>query len=309
MKVCLSVDMEGISQITNPLAVKAFCKEYWNSGQRAMQNEVIAAAEGLKAGGADEIVVLDNHGSGNTYNLVNDGLPAGARLETWNVFDLRSHDVEAMLQLGYHARCGPVGFIAHTYVGGLRLRAGGEFISESHGRAWASRVPLLGIIGNDTHAATLGSLDEVPFLTVQQTVDRGDATPAFDDPREGLEAIRDFAAQALRDHKDAPTPDPPRQFLFEASIPEDMAIAQELTKASWARRSATEYEVELQDWSEARAPLAAAMAGAVAPYRTYFPGGELRSRATFESWEAGTLQDATRAYSEWINEQQEEWLV
>jgi D-amino peptidase len=309
MKVCLSVDMEGISQITNPLAVKAFCKEYWNSGQRAMQNEVIAAAEGLKAGGADEIVVLDNHGSGNTYNLVNDGLPAGARLETWNVFDLRSHDVEAMLQLGYHARCGPVGFIAHTYVGGLRLRAGGEFISESHGRAWASRVPLLGIIGNDTHAATLGSLDEVPFLTVQQTVDRGDATPAFDDPREGLEAIRDFAAQALRDHKDAPTPDPPRQFLFEASIPEDMAIAQELTKASWARRSATEYEVELQDWSEARAPLAAAMAGAVAPYRTYFPGGELRSRATFESWEAGTLQDAARAYSEWINEQQEEWLV
>lgn len=309
MRVCLSVDMEGISQITNPRAVKAFCEEYWDLGQRAMQNDVIAAAEGLKAGGADDVVVLDNHGSGNTFNLVPDGFPAGVRLETWNVFDLRSHDVEAMLQLGYHARCGPVGFIAHTYVGGLRLRAGGELISESHGRAWASRVPLLGIIGNDTHAATLGSLDGVPFLTVQQTIDRGHATPTFDDTRDALEAIREFAAQTMRDHKNAPTPDPPRQFLFEASIPENMAKAEELAKASWVRRSATEYEVELGDWSEARAPLAAAMAGAVAPYRSYFPRGELRSRAAFESWEAETLQDATRAYSDWINEQQEEWLA
>src|SRR5579885_3217754 len=123
MKVCVSVDMEGIAQVTDPLAVKAFCREYWDSGRQSMQNDVIAVAEGLEAGGATEIVILDNHGSGNTFNLVEDGLPERARLETWNVFDLRDHGVHVMLQVGYHARCGPVGFIAHTYVGGLRLRA------------------------------------------------------------------------------------------------------------------------------------------------------------------------------------------
>lgn len=309
MKVCLSVDMEGIAQIINPLAVKAFCKEYWESGRQAMQDDVAAAARGLLAGGASEVVILDNHGSGNTYNLVDDGLPDLARLETWNVFDLRDHDIQAMLQIGYHARCGPTGFIAHTYVGGLRLRAAGELISESHGRAWASGVPLLGIIGNDTHAESLGSLDGVPYLVVQETINRGHASAAFDSQAESGEAIMEFAERVMRDCRDAPIPEPPHQFLFEASIPEDIAIPDKLADASWVQRTETEYEIELDSWRDARAPLASAMAGALAPYRRFFPSGELRTRETFESHDPNPLQEAERAYRQWIDQRQEEWLT
>jgi hypothetical protein len=53
-----------------------------------MTADVAAAAVGLLAARAEEVVVLDNHLSGNPENILGEALPAGARPETWNVFDL-----------------------------------------------------------------------------------------------------------------------------------------------------------------------------------------------------------------------------
>ena len=97
--------------------------------------EVAAACEGLLAGGATDVVVLDNHVSGNPANISPAALPPGARLESWNVWDIPEHDVDAMFQVGYHARGGVDGFHSHTYGLDLRLRYGDELVSESHGRA------------------------------------------------------------------------------------------------------------------------------------------------------------------------------
>lgn len=309
MKVCLSADMEGISHITDPFQTKAYCREYWDAGRTEMNNDVAAAAQGLLDGGASEVVVLDNHGSGNTYNLVPEALPEGAHLETWNVFDLVDNGVQAMLQVGYHPRCGPSGFIAHTYVGGLRLRANGELISESHGRTWASRVPLLGIIGNDTHAHSLGSLGGVRFLEVQRSHSRGGASPVYKSRGESSGAIREFAAESAREWERAPTPTPPEQFLFEASMPEGFASPEIMGSGGWIRRSPTEYYIELATWSDARRPLAAAMQGTSTPYRQFFQNGELRARDVFEHSDEEMLREARQAYGHWIQEEQLEWIV
>ena len=206
VRIVLSVDMEGISQIGTPRETLACRAEYWATGKPRMEAETAAAAEGLLAAGATEVIVLDNHGSGNPENVSPQCLPAGARLETWNVFDLPAHDVDGMLQVGYHARGGVDGFISHTYVPGLRLRVDGELISESHGRAWAAGVPMLGIVGNDSHRDTLGSLSDVPFLVVQRSRGRGAMEPVFADAEEGLSAVRDFAAERLRGIGDAEPP-------------------------------------------------------------------------------------------------------
>ncbi len=89
------------------------------------------------------MIILDNHYSGNPVN-VSPGLPApGARLETWNGFELPHRNIDAMFQRGYHSRGGGKGFFSHTYGPSLRLRVGDELISESHGRAWAAQAPLL----------------------------------------------------------------------------------------------------------------------------------------------------------------------
>ena len=80
MRVVLSVDMEGVSQLVEPNEILACCDEYWATGKPWLEADVAAACRGLLAGGADEVVVLDNHASGNTYNVWPDA-PLGARLE------------------------------------------------------------------------------------------------------------------------------------------------------------------------------------------------------------------------------------
>jgi D-amino peptidase len=308
MKICLSADMEGISQITNPLEVKAFCPQYWESGRAHMNDDVKAAARGLLDGGATEVVVLDNHGSGNTYNIIAEELPDRTRLETWNVFELQERGIEGMLQIGYHPHCGPAGFISHTYVGGLRLRVNGEYISESHGRCWGSNVPLLGIIGNDTHAGSLGSLAGAPYLVVQHTQDRGAAMPAHRDADTSHAAIREFAESAVENFDAAPRFAPPTDVLFEASMPLGMSDSDVMKKAGWHQRSTTEFEVKLATWPDARQPLAAAMAATATPYRKYFSAGEIRTFELFRNSEDQTLAEATRAFAGWIAEEQADWI-
>jgi D-aminopeptidase len=161
VRIAVSVDMEGALQSRSVGEIWGCLPEYWQTGKPRLEDDVAAACEGLLAGGTSDLVVLDNHG-GNTVNVSAEALPAGARLETWRDFDLLDDGVDATFQLGYHPRGGIDGFLSHTYVPGLRLRVDGELISESHGRAWASGVPLLGITGSDLHQQTLGSLSQTP---------------------------------------------------------------------------------------------------------------------------------------------------
>ncbi len=307
MLIALSADMEGISQLCDPASILAFERSYWHEGRRRLTADVVAAATGLLRAGADEVVVLDNHGSGNPENVIGSELPPGARLETWNVFDLADRGVDAMLQVGYHARAGTSGYICHTYVPRLRLRVGGELISESHGRIWAARVPLLGIVGNDTHQQTLGSLEEVPFLVVQRTGSMAEMAPVFPDQDSADEAIAAFAAQALRDG--GMTFDAPGSPLFEASFDSD-GTDPGMVAAGWRQVNETEYATELSDWAQAREPLAAAMAAAIAPWVPYFASYELSSLGAAERvHDEPILREGRQRFAAWLSADHPEWLT
>jgi D-aminopeptidase len=218
MLVAVSVDMEGASQLRSVREIFGCMPEYWETGKPRLEADVAVACEGLLAGGASELVVLDNHG-GNTVNVSPESLPPGARLETWNAYELRENGVDAMFQVGYHARGGVDGFLSHTYVPGLRLRVGAELISESHGTVWAAEVPVLGIVGNDLHQQTLGSLEGTPYLVVQESTGRDAMRPVFADPQDGLEAIRSFAQTSARASASARAIAAPTSVTFEASMP------------------------------------------------------------------------------------------
>src|SRR5436190_9266907 len=120
MLVALSADMEGVSQLDDWRAIFAFEPAYWREGRAQVEAEVAAAARGLLTGGADEVVVLDNHASGNPINIRAESLPARARLETWDVFELRDRGVDALLQVGYHSRAG----LERVRAAHLRARVG-----------------------------------------------------------------------------------------------------------------------------------------------------------------------------------------
>jgi D-aminopeptidase len=272
MLVAVSVDMEGASQLRHIRETFGCFPEYWETGKPGLEADVAAACEGLLAGGCSELVVLDNHG-GNTINVSAESLPRAARLEQWHVFDLPGHGADAMFQVGYHARGGVNGFLSHTYVPGLRLRVDDELISESHARAWAAGVPLLGIVGNDLHERTLGSLADTPFLVVQKSVGRGAMRPVFDHPGEGLDAIRAFAERCARERASSRPIEPPTEVTFGASMPNGNDVVAQMADGGWTRVGDVEFAVELETWGNAREPLAAAMNAAVAPFMPYWLGG------------------------------------
>lgn len=306
MRVALSADMEGISQLDDPHSILAFERAYWSAGRHRMTADVAAAARGLLRGGADEVVVLDNHGSGNPLNVIGEQLPAGAQLESWNVFDLAQHGVEAMLQVGYHARAGERAYVSHTYVPELRLRVNGELISESHGRAWAAGVPLLGIIGNDVHQRTLGSLSGVPYLVVQRTSCMEEMEPVFADQMSAADAIEAFSAQALLDG--GITYRAPAEPLFEASFGAE-GQQPSLAAAGWRQTSDTEYEIQLDVWASAREPLAAAMGAAIAPWMPYFGTYDLSSpEALEEVHDEPVLVEGRERFAAWLAADHPAWL-
>jgi D-aminopeptidase len=307
MLVAVSVDMEGASQLRDVCEIFGCFPEYWETGKPRLEADVRAACDGLLAGGAAELVVIDNHG-GNTVNVLPDSLPSEARLETWNVYELREHGVDAMFQVGYHARGGVDGFLSHTYLPGLRLRVAGELISESHGRAWAAEVPLLGIVGNDLHEQTLGSLAGTPYLVVQRSLGRQAMHPVFEDPQDGLEAIRSFAEMCARDAAKAPGVSSPRRVTFEASLPNGRDVVDDLRAAGWERVGDVEYAVELETWRDSREPLAAAMNASFAPFAPYWLGG-------FAGADEAAAADQERVarlrmiFDAWAAESHPQWYV
>jgi D-amino peptidase len=299
MRVVLSADMEAVAHISDVREVLACRPEYWEVGRRRLTEDVVAAAAGLLDGGASEVILLDNHGSGNPWNVLLGELPSGVRAESWDVFGLPRLGVDGMLQIGYHPRAGVAGFVPHSYVPGLRLWVGGEEISESHGRIWAARTALLGIVGHAMHERTLGSLAGTPFLVVQDGNDSHRAFPVYRDAAESAEAIREFACRSMQAVGAAPRPRPPGEVSFDATvdaIAEPAASAME--DAGWNRTGDDEFNVGLSGWDEARGPLAAAMVAAFQPFLEDMTALDLTSRQSFERQEPARLQRLTSTFLE-----------
>jgi D-amino peptidase len=301
--VVLSADMEGVSQLREAREIVAACPEYWDTGRPRYEAEVVAACEGLLAGGATEVVVLDNHASGNPANIADDALPPGARNETWSVWDLPKHGADAMLQVGYHARGGVDGFLSHTYGLDLRLRYGDELISESHGRAWAARTRLIGITGNDMHEQTLGSLAGTPFLVVQRSAGHKAAEPTA-----GLDAIREFARTCAENAGEMSPVDVPGAARLAASMPHGATVEATMREGGFTRTGEVEYEIALDSWRDAREPVATAMLAAFAPVLQAW-SNELTSRARARTYDRVKRESLDAAIVAWAEASGPEWFT
>lgn len=268
MRVAIIADMEGVSMLTDPWAILAFSRSYWHTGRAQMTADVAAAARGLLRAGADDVVVVDGHGSGNDgNNLIAELLPDGARIEAAPASTLLENGAEAVLFVGWHARAGVPGFLSHTHVPRLRLRVNGELIGESHTTAWNVGLPLLGTVGNDANRRTLGdAFAGQPYLEVQHTASGSEVEPVFENAEAAGRAIEAFAGEALR--SGGIEVRPPSAFLLEASLPASETGAQALREAGWEQHSRTEFAVKTQSYAAARPFIGAAAAAA---FETWAP--------------------------------------
>ena len=307
MRVAIVFDMEGVAHIGDLRETLPLYPEYWSSGRAKLTNDVAAAARGLLDEGVDEVSIVSHHGAGENPwpNLLDDRLPDGARSVDWETKELPEH-VDAMLQVGCHARGGSPSFMSHTFLPGFRSRIGDELMSESHEWAFNGGVPVLGIVGSEALGRERGpSLANVPFLAVQSGEDRSSARPVFDQPDETEAAIRAFAASAVRDAAGM-RPLAPRDIVLRASLHNAEDVADEMIEGGWTRVSATEFEHRGADWRELDDRLWEAVALSYRPLAWVFP------TITWTETEASALDGAflervDELLSTWVRTPYPEW--
>jgi D-amino peptidase len=109
MKIYMSVDMEGIGGIALKEQVMKGNREY-EEARHLLVKEVNAAIDSALEAGAEEIIVLDGHGSG--FNLPLEELHPkakyfmGARNKSTERFPFLDSSFDMMMLIGYHAMAG-----------------------------------------------------------------------------------------------------------------------------------------------------------------------------------------------------------
>ena len=205
MKVYLSVDMEGIGGISHPDPTTRGDPGY-PAAVELMVGEANAAIDGAFAGGADEVVVNDSHGS--MFNLAPLALDRRAVViqgqKPWSMVEGagpgRGFDVA--LFVGYHTRAGhPTGTIAHTYSSApVASRLNGRLVGESGINAavlgsWGIPVGL--VTGDEMLAEEIAEwLPWAERVVVKGTVSRKAAASVH--PLVARERVRSGAERAVR---------------------------------------------------------------------------------------------------------------
>ena len=119
MKICIVVDMEGISGVVLDAQTDPSHAIY-QEARRQFTADANAAVEGAIAGGAEQVVVVDGHGAGSsTTNLVYSELDPRAEYvmgQTWrHSNEWLNGDYNAAMLVGFHAMAGTDrGVVDHT---------------------------------------------------------------------------------------------------------------------------------------------------------------------------------------------------
>lgn len=163
--VYLSVDMEGLGGIGVPAMTRTGGKDY-EVGRRLMTRELGAVVAGIRAAARERgvpsvrIVINDSHGGHD--NALIEALPEGVEyvqgsLKPLGMVAELDESFDAAMFIGYHARAGTRGFLAHTGSGLVRdLRIDGTPSGEGEMNAafaGALGVPVVLVAGDEAYVA------------------------------------------------------------------------------------------------------------------------------------------------------------
>ncbi|MGQ0641183.1 MAG: M55 family metallopeptidase [Gemmatimonadaceae bacterium] len=198
-------DMEGLSGQSNPRTFSFGMPEY-AQGQELLVADINAVIEGLYAGGATEVHVVDGHGSGNPAPDVRRDLLDSRAQQVLrdsafdSYFDLVAPGAyDAVAVVGMHAKTGSGGFASHTYTLGIGFIINNKSITETElvGLSWGRQgIPVIFASGDDRLARDLESMPWIEYVTVKRATAADSA-----EPRPVAEAradLRQAAERAMR---------------------------------------------------------------------------------------------------------------
>ena len=200
LRILVLHDMEGLSGQSDPKTFNFGEKEY-PRGQEMLAADVNAVIEGLYAGGATEVWVVDGHGSGNPEpdvrrDLLDKRAQQILRDSTFDAyFDLVTPKAfDGVAVVGMHAKTGSRGFASHTFTLGIGLKVNEKYITETElvGLSWGRQgIPVIFGSGDDRLAADLATMPWIEFVTVKTATAADSAAP-----RPVAEAHADLTAHA-----------------------------------------------------------------------------------------------------------------
>jgi D-amino peptidase len=210
-KILVYYDMEGISG-QNDMRSLSFGNEEYEQAREWLTNDVNAVIEGLFAGGADEVHVVDAHGSGNPDpDILVDKMDERAQLVSKdNPFDAYTALTEegifdAVAVVCMHSKTGGRGFAAHTYTIGMDWILNDmsinetEIIAYSWGRA---NVPVIFASGDDKLQEQLEWMDWLEYVSVKIAKGAGDADLIpFDEVHQNMREAAKRAVENLPNSK------------------------------------------------------------------------------------------------------------
>lgn len=212
LRVLVYHDMEGLTGQSDPNTFRFSHPERYAVGRRYLTGDVNAVVAGLFDGGADEVHVVDGHGSGNPEpDLLVDQLDERAELvtraEAFDAYvDLTEPGVyDAVAVVGMHAKTGSGGFASHTYTLGIDFVLNGMSVTETElvGYSWGRvGVPVVFASGDDRLAADLASpMPWLEMVTVKTATSASSADPRPVDEARG--DLREGARRAVEGYREA----------------------------------------------------------------------------------------------------------
>jgi D-amino peptidase len=211
IRILVLHDMEGLSGQDDPKTFD-FGNDEYPLGQDLLVGDVNAVVDGLFAGGATEVHVVDGHGSGNPGPDI-----PGDRLDSRAIQVLRDESFDAYFDLvepgaydavalvGMHAKTGSGGFASHTYTLGIDFIVNGRSITETElvALSWGRvGIPVVFASGDDRLAADLGTMPWIEYVTVKQATSASTAiTRPLEEARADLRGAAQRAVEDLRSAK------------------------------------------------------------------------------------------------------------
>jgi len=176
LKILVYYDMEGISGLDNPQGLKLGNEEYVPT-RELLTKDVNAVIDGLFAGGADVVDVVDAHGSGSPNpDILLDMMDSRAKMLFKDAYyapyiDLAEQEqYDAVAVVCMHSRTDGGGFASHTYSLGTNWIMNGRAINETEiiAYSWGRvDVPVIFASGDDKLKAELEYLDWIEYVTVK----------------------------------------------------------------------------------------------------------------------------------------------
>lgn len=230
-RVFISVDMEGVAGVATLDQIVRGGTGYPRA-QELMTQEANAAVRGAFAGGADEVVVNDSHGTMD--NLLHDRLDPRARLvfgaprASCMVQGITRGDALAVF-VGYHAAAGAHGVLAHTFSSSFtEVRVNGQPMSEAEVNglfAGGLGVPV-GVLTGDDQICQLAEKAFPGIATVPVKDAHGTASTSTLHPQVACQRIEQAVAAAVGAGSVAPIAVPDELSLeidFATPLAADMA--------------------------------------------------------------------------------------